>query len=70
MGSDVDRLAVSEGHSLEGQGFLEFIDNRPGLELLEETHCGIEQKETAYDSEVNPILKAGGKNCGGLYIRE
>lgn len=55
-----------EDNSLESKGFLEFVDNRTGLEFLNKTDAGIQQEQSADDTEVNPILETSSQNGGSL----
>jgi hypothetical protein len=57
---------VTEDDSLEGKSLLEFLDNGTSLEFLDETDASVEQKETADDTEVDPILETGGENGSSL----
>lgn len=57
---------VAEDDGLEGECLLELVDNRPGLEFLDKTNAGVEQEQSANDTEINPVLETGGKDGGGL----
>lgn len=59
---------ITENNSLEGKSLLEFVDNGTGLEFLEETDAGVEQQETADDTEIDPILETSSKNGGSLWV--
>jgi hypothetical protein len=57
---------VTENDSLESESLLQLVDNRSSLELLDETDGGVEQKQTANDTEIDPILKTGSKDGSSL----
>jgi hypothetical protein len=61
--------AITEDNSLEGKSFLEFVDDGTGLVFLEETNTGVEQKESADDTEIDPILETGSKDGSSLKWR-
>ena len=63
---DFAELAITEHHGLESEGLLELIDNGAGLEFLDETDAGVEQQQTADDTEVDPIGETGGKHGSSL----
>jgi hypothetical protein len=60
------KLAVAENSCLESERLLQFFDNGTGLEFLNETDTGVEQKQSANNTEVDPVLKTGSKNGGSL----
>lgn len=45
--------------AVEGRkcSLLEFVDNRTGLEFLDETDRGVEEQQTADDTEIDPVLE-------------
>ena len=49
--------SVTKNDSLESKGLLQFVDNRTGLELLDETDGGVEQEQTTDDTEIDPVLE-------------
>lgn len=57
---------ITEDNSLESKSLLEFLDDRTSLEFLDETDTGVKQKETANNTEINPILETGSENSGSL----
>lgn len=57
---------VTEDDSLESESLLQLVDNGTSLELLDETDSGVKQKQTADDTEIDPILKTGSKDGGSL----
>lgn len=57
---------VTENNGLESQGLLEFFDNGTGLEFLDETDTGVEQEQSADDTEIDPVLETGSQNSGSL----
>ena len=63
---NLEETSITENNSLEGKSLLELLDDRTGLELLDETDEGVEQEETTDDTEINPILKTGSENSGSL----
>lgn len=65
-GLDLEQTTITEYHSLEGKGLLELVDNRSGLEFLDESNTGVEQQESADDTKVDPILEPSSKNSRSL----
>jgi hypothetical protein len=65
-GFDFLELAVTEDGGLESESLLEFFDNGAGLVFLDETDGGVEQQQGANNTEIDPILKTGSKDSGGL----
>lgn len=65
-GFDFLELAVTEDGGLESERLLQFLDNGAGLVLLDEADGGVEQEQGANDTEIDPILKTGSKDGGGL----
>jgi hypothetical protein len=57
---------VTENDSLESESLFEFFDNGTSLEFLDETDSGIEQEQSANDTEIDPVLETGGQNSGSL----
>lgn len=51
---------VTENDGLESESLFEFFDNGTSLEFLNETDKGVEQKQSADDTEIDPVLKTGG----------
>ncbi|EPE08776.1 hypothetical protein F503_04363 [Ophiostoma piceae UAMH 11346] len=58
--------AVTEDDSLQGQSLLQLIDNGTSLVLLDETDDGVQQQQSADDTEIDPILKTGSQDSGSL----
>lgn len=65
-GFNLNKTTVAENDGLEGKSLFQFIDDRTGLEFLDETNTGVEQEETANDTEIDPILETGSKNSSSL----
>ena len=63
---DLLQLAVTKNGGLESKSLFQFLDNRAGLEFLDETDAGIEQQQGANDTEIDPILETGSKDSGSL----
>lgn len=63
---NLSEVTITKSSSTESERLLEFVDDRTGLEFLDETNGGVEQEKSADDTKVNPILKTGGKNGGSL----
>ena len=61
-----EETSVTENNSLQGQGLLQLVDNRTGLEFLDETDSGVEEEKGANDTEIDPILKTCSKNSSSL----
>ena len=60
-GTSRSRLtSVTENNSLESEGLLQFVDNGTSLEFLDETNSSVEQKKTADDTEIDPVLETSG----------
>jgi hypothetical protein len=66
-GFDFGQSTVTENGGLESKSLLELVDDVTGLEFLNETDTGVEQKQGANDTEIDPILKTGGEDSGGLH---
>jgi hypothetical protein len=62
--------AITEDDSLKGKSLLQFVDNGTSLELLDETDTGVKQKQTANDTEIDPILETGSKDGSSLEKNE
>jgi hypothetical protein len=61
--------AVTEDNGLESKSLLQFVDNRTGLVLLNESNTGVKKEKSADDTKVNPVLKTSSKNGSGfLYV--
>ncbi|ROW03986.1 hypothetical protein VSDG_00847 [Cytospora chrysosperma] len=58
---------VTKDNSLQSESLLEFVDNAASLEFLDETDTGVEQKQGANDTEINPILKTSSQDGSGLH---
>lgn len=58
--------AVTEDNSLESESFLQFVDDGTGLVFLDETNTGVEQQESANDTEIDPVLETGSQNSSSL----
>lgn len=58
--------AVTEDDSLESESLLQFLDNGTSLEFLDETNGGVEQEQSADDTEIDPILETGSQDSGSL----
>lgn len=74
-GNDFGSLDLLEGtitqnNGLEGKSLLQLVDDGTGLVLLDETDSGVKQKQTADDTEINPVLKTRSQNSGGLKHQE
>ncbi len=52
--------SVTENNSLESESLLQFLDNGTSLEFLDETNSSVEQKKTADDTEIDPVLETSG----------
>jgi len=65
-GLDFRKATVTENDSFEGESLLQFVDDRSGLELLDETDTGVEHQKSTDNTEINPILKTGSKNGSSL----
>ena len=65
---DLEEPTVTENDGLQSQSLLELVDDRPGLEFLDETDGGVEKEQGADDTEVHPILESGGENGSSLPI--
>jgi hypothetical protein len=63
---DLGETTITEDNGLQGQSLFQFIDNRTCLVFLNETDSGVEHKQGANDTEINPILKGGGEKSGSL----
>lgn len=57
---------VTEDDSLESESLLQLVDNRTSLELLDETDSGVKQKQTANDTEIDPILETSSEDGSSL----
>jgi hypothetical protein len=66
-GFDFGESTVTENGGLESESLLELVDDVTGLEFLDETDTGVEQKQGTNDTEIDPILKTGGENSSGLH---
>ncbi|TFA98674.1 hypothetical protein CCMA1212_009581 [Trichoderma ghanense] len=65
-GLDLLEGTVTEDNSLESERLLQLLDDGTSLELLDETNTGVEQKKTADDTEIDPVLKTGSQNGSSL----
>jgi hypothetical protein len=63
-----EETAITEDNGFQGKCLLQFIDNRAGLEFLDETDTSVEQEQGANDTEIDPILKTGSENGSSLII--
>jgi hypothetical protein len=63
---DFRKATVTENNSFEGESLLQFVDDRSGLEFLDETDTGVEHQKSTDNTEINPILKTGSKNGSSL----
>jgi hypothetical protein len=68
-GLDLLESAVTEDNSLQSKGLLELFNDGSGLEFLDETNSCVQKKQSADDSEIDPILKTSGKNSGGFLCK-
>lgn len=59
-------FTITQNGSLESKGFLQFVDNGPSPVFLGEADNGVEQQQGADDTEIDPILQAGGKEGSKL----
>lgn len=57
---NLKQLSVAKDDSFESESLLQFFDNGPSLELLDETHNGVEEQKSTDDTEIDPILKSSG----------
>ena len=64
---DLAELTVAENHGLESEGLLELVDDGAGLEFLDETDTGVEEQQSADDTEIDPIGETGGKHGSSLW---
>jgi len=60
-------VTVTEHSSLKSKSLLQLSDDGAGLEFLDETNAGVEQEQTADDTEINPILETGSQDGSGLH---
>jgi hypothetical protein len=60
-------LVVTDDDSLHGNVTLERGDDISGLLLLVPTDNGVEQQDTANDTEINPILETGSEKSSELH---
>lgn len=60
------QATVTKDDSLQGQSLLQFLDNGTSLEFLDETDTGVEEQETANDTEIDPVLETSRKNGSSL----
>jgi len=60
-------LVVADDNCLHGNVTLEGGDDISGLLLLVPTNNGVEQQDTANDTEVNPILETGSEKSSELH---
>jgi hypothetical protein len=67
-GLDFLELAVTENSSLERECLLQFGDDGAGLVFLDETDGGVEEQQSANDTEVDPVLKTGSEHGGSLLL--
>lgn len=65
-GLNFEETTITKNDGLEGESLLEFVDDRTSLVLLDETDGGVEQKEGADDTEIDPILKTCSKDGSSL----
>lgn len=65
-GLDFLELAVTENGSLERERLLQFGDDGAGLEFLDEADGGVEEQQSADDTEVDPVLETGSEHGGSL----
>ncbi len=57
--------SITENDSLQrARVFLQLVDDRTSLELLDETDDSVEQKKTTDDTEIDPVLKTGSTGSG------
>jgi hypothetical protein len=66
---DFEETTVTENHSLQCKCLFQFVDDRTGLEFLDETDCSIEQQQGANDTEIDPILETSGEDSSSLSAR-
>lgn len=66
-GLDLLERAITQNNGLEGKRLLKLLDDGTSLELLDETDGGVEDEQGANDTEINPVLKTGSENGGGLH---
>jgi hypothetical protein len=65
-GLDLLESTVTQNNSLESECLLQLVDNGTSLVFLDETDGGVEEQQSADDTEIDPVLKTGSKNSGGL----
>ncbi len=63
---NLEETAITEDDCLQCEGLLQFVDDRPGLEFLDESDSSVKQEECADDTEVDPVLETSGKDCSCL----
>jgi len=65
-GLNLEQTTITENDGLQGESLLELVDDRAGLEFLDETNCGVEQKQGADDAEIDPVLETGSEHSSSL----
>lgn len=63
---DFTEGAITKNGGLEGERLLQFFDDGTGLKFLDETDGGVEQQQSADDTEIDPIFETGSQDGGGL----
>jgi hypothetical protein len=63
---NLEETAITENDGLESESLLQFVDNGTSLVFLDETDSGVEQEQSADNTEINPILETGSENSGSL----
>ena len=63
---DLAELTIAKNNSFEGESLLQLVDDGAGLELLDETDTSVEQKQSADDTEIDPVGKTSGEDSGRL----
>jgi hypothetical protein len=58
---------ITENNSTKGKSLLQLLDNRTGLEFLNETNSSVKTQKTKNDTKIDPVFKTGGKDSSGLH---
>lgn len=53
------KLTITENRGLESESLFQLLDDGTGLEFLDETDTGVENEQSADDTEIDPILETG-----------
>jgi len=60
------KTTTTEDDSFKGEGFLQLVDDRTGLEFLDEPNRGVKKQQSADNTKVDPIFKTRSKDSSGL----